>query len=130
MAVGACLSPFPGTSSPAQRSAAITALKAGISGGANLTDDRVAALGEAASALVERFAPDAPGAAKNEATLRCAAWMHAREPKPIQGMTVGSIRVDFRERFYSPNALVNSGARPLLEPWRTRRALPVEEVSS
>ena len=88
------------------------------------------ALGEAASATVERFAPDAPGEVKNEATLRLAAWMYAREPKPVQGVTIGGIRLDFRERFYSPNAMVNSGARALLAPWRTRRALPVEEASS
>ena len=130
MAVGACLSPFPGTSSPAQRAAAIAALKDGISGGSSLTDERVTALGEAASATVERFAPDAPGEVKNEATLRLAAWMYAREPKPVQGVTIGGIRLDFRERFYSPNAMVNSGARALLAPWRTRRALPVEEASS
>ena len=34
--------------------------------------------------------------------------------------------MDFRERFYSPNALINSGARALLLPWRVRRALPAE----
>ena len=129
MAVGACLSPFPGTNSPAQRATAIAALKDGISGGANLSDDRVAALGEAASAMIERFAPDAPDEIRNEATLRCAAWMHAREPKPLQGLNIGGMRLDFRERFYSPHAMVNSGARAILEPWRTRRALPVEDDS-
>ena len=127
---GTCLSPFPGTSSPAQRSAAIAALKASISGGSNLTDDRIAELGEAASALVERFAPDAPDPIRNEGTRRIAAWMHGREPKPFQGITIGGIRFDFRERFYSPDALRNSGARSLLSPWRARRALPVEEAGS
>ena len=130
MAVGACLSPFPSTASPSQRAAAIEALKAGISGGANLTDDRVAALGEAASSLVERFSPDAPDSIRNEATVRCAGWMHARVSRPLQGISIEGMRLDFRERFYSPNALVNSGARAILEPWRVRRALPVEEDTS
>ena len=73
------LSPFPSVPMTAQRPAAIACIKASISGGANLSDDRAAALGEAASALVERFAPDAPDAIKNEAVIRAAGWiyMHA-----------------------------------------------------
>ena len=113
----------------AQRPAAIACIKASIAGGASLTDDRAAALGEVASAQVERFAPSAPGAVKNEAVVRLAGWQHAREPKPIQAVTVGAIRMDFRERFYSPDALRNSGARALLTPWRARRALPAEDAS-
>lgn len=123
------LSPFPGTTMTAQRPTAIACVKASISGGASLTDDRAAALGEAASALVERFAPDAPQPIKNEAVIRLSGWMHAREPKPVQSVSVESIRLDFRERFFAPNAMVNSGARSLLMPWRVRRALPVEDTS-
>ena len=123
------LSPFPGTTMTAQRPAATACIKASIAGGANLSDDRAAALGEAASALVERFAPDAPDAIKNEGVIRVAGWMFHREPKAAQGVTVGGIRLDFRERFFAPNALTNSGARSLLTPWRVRRALPVEDTS-
>ena len=112
-----------------QRPAAIACIKASISGGANLSDDRAAALGEAASALVERFAPDAPGAIKNEAVIRAAGWIHAREPRPVQAITIDTIRIDFRERFFAPNAMLNSGARALLMPWRVRRALPIEDTS-
>lgn len=123
------LSPFPGTTMTTQRPAAIACIKASIAGGSSLTDDRAAALGETASELIERFAPDAPQAVRNEATIRVAGWMHAREPKPIQGATIGGIRLDFRERFYSPDAMRNSGARALLTPWRVRRALPAEDLS-
>ena len=98
----------------ATRAAAIACLKMSIAGGTKLTDDRAAALGEAASALIERFAPDAPTAIKNEATIRVAGWMHAREPKPLQALSIDKLRLDFRERFYAPDALKNSGARPLL----------------
>ena len=73
------LSPFPSATMTAQRPAAIACIKASISGGANLSDDRAAALGEAASALVERFAPDAPSAIKNEATIRAAGRNGPRE---------------------------------------------------
>ncbi len=111
-----------------QRPAAIACIKEGISGGSSLTDDRAAQLGEAASQQVERFAPDAPQSTKNEAVLRVAGYIHTRAPRPVQSIQVGGARLDFRERFYSPNAFVNSGAKSLLIPWRRRRALPVEEV--
>ena len=107
---------------------AVACLKASVANGAGLTDDRAAALGSAASAMVERFAPDAPQAIRNEATIRIAAWIYTREPKAMQSMSVAGIRLDFRERFFSPNAMTNSGARALLAPWRTRRALPVEDT--
>ena len=123
------LSPFPGSTMTAQRPAAIACIKASIAGGAKLTDDRAAALGETASALVERFAPDAPQAVKNEAVIRLAGWVNSREPKPVQGITISDMRFDFRERFFAPNAMTNSGARSLLMPWRVRRALPVEDTS-
>ncbi len=124
------LSPFPGPAMTAQRPAAVACIKASIAGGANLTDDRAAALGETASALVERFAPDAPQAIKNEAVIRIAGWTRAREPKPVQAVTLNSgFRMDFRERFFAPNAMTNSGARSLLMPWRVRRALPAEDTS-
>ena len=123
------LSPFPGATMTAQRPDAIACIKASIASGAKLTDDRAAALGETASALVERFAPDAPQAVRNEAVIRVAGWIRSREPMPLQAFTVGGLRMDFRERFYSPDALRNSGARSLLTPWRTRRALPVESTS-
>ena len=124
------LSPFPGTTMPVQRPAAILCMKATINGASNLSDDRAAALGEAASALVERFAPDAPQAVKNEAVIRAAAHILHREPKPLQGLSLPSgMRFDFRERFFAPNAMINSGARALLLPWRVRRALPIEDTS-
>ena len=123
------LSPFPGSSMTTQRPAAVACIKTSIAGGAKLSNDRAAALGEAAAALVERFAPDAPDAIKNESVIRLAGWVNAREPKPIQGLTISGMRFDFRERFFAPNAMTNSGARSLLLPWRIRRALPVEDMS-
>ena len=94
------LSPFPAATMTTQRPAAIACIKSSISGGAGLSDDRAAALGEAASALVERFAPDAPDAIKNEAVIRAAGWIHAREPRPIQSIGLDTIKLDFRERFF------------------------------
>ena len=125
--VAVVLAPFPTGTMVATRAAAIACLKESAAIG-RLTDDRVGALGETAAELVERFAPDAPDAIKNEAVIRLVGWMFSRSPKPIQSFAAGSLRIDFRERFYSPDALKNSGARPLLVGWRTRRALPVEDA--
>ena len=122
------LSPFPGTSMTSQRPAAIACIRESIAGGSSLTNDRAAALGETAAAMVERFSPDAPGAVKNEAVIRVAGWMHSRRPNPLQSVSTGEVRLDFRERFFAPDALRNSGARSLLTPWRTRRALPVADA--
>lgn len=116
---------------PADDSDAVEVLKTTLSGAGNLPSTRLTQLGESASELVERFAPDAPQATKNEATIRVAAFLLYREPKPLQSVTIGTaIKLDFRERFFSPNALHNSGARSLLLPWRRRRALPAEDVSN
>ena len=124
------LTPCPGSTMTVQRPAAIACLKASITGGARLTDDRAAALGEAAAALVERFAPDAPQAVRNEAVIRVAGWTYARQPRDIQAMTLGNVSLNFRDRsIASPDPLRNSGARALLSPWRARRALPAEDPS-
>ena len=104
-------------------------IRSSIAGGEKLVIERAAALGQAAGATVERYAPNAPQAVKNEAVIRIAGWLHSRRPNPMQRVSLGGLSMDFRERFYSPNALTNSGARALLTPWRTRRALPVEDAS-
>ena len=126
------LTPFPRAAMTAQRPAAIACLKESIVGGARLTDDRAAALGEMASALVERFAPDAPQAVRNEAVIRVAGWTYARQPRDIQALSFANgMSLNFRERsIASPDALRNSGARSLLSPWRARRALPAAEDGS
>lgn len=120
------LSPFPTATMAVTRAAAIACIKASITGGATLTDDRAGALGESASALVERFAPDAPSAIRNEAVVRLSGWLFARVPRPVQSVSTGAIKLDFRERYFAPDGMRNSGARALLTPWRTRRALPDE----
>ena len=93
-----------------------------------ISNGRIDALGAAASSEVERFAPDAPAPVRCEAVLRLSAWLHVRQPRAFNTIGAGSVRIDFvRDRYYAPNGLVNSGARAMLEGWRTRRALPIEE---
>ena len=124
------LSPWPAGDPDAFDPAEARAALQAVIGSEVLTDARLDALGAAASALVERFAPGAPPAIRNEAVLRLASYIHAREPKAAQMIQVAAMRFDFRERFYEPSGLVNSGAASLLLPWRSRRALPVEEAST
>ena len=127
MASVATLSPWPST--PAALASARACLKGTVAEISGESDGRIDALGAVAAALVERFAPDAPGAVKNEAVIRVAAWTHARIPRTTHSATIGPIRADFRERYYSPDALRNSGAMGMLSPWRLHRALPVEDTS-
>ena len=99
-----------------------------------ISDARIDALGAAASAEVERFAPDAPAAVRCEATLRLAAWLQHRRPQAFTSISAGSVRLDYvKERFYAPAGLANSGARTMLEPgepaapWQSRS--PTNEVA-
>ena len=122
----AVLSPWPTT--PAAITAAVACLRAAQVAG---NDEAVAALGAAASALVERHAPDAPQAIRNEACLRCAAYLSARRPTAFTSLQVASIQLNYRADVRgSPDALRLSGARQLLSPWRVRRALRVTEAAS
>ena len=73
-----------------------------------------------ATALVERYAPDAPDAISNEAAIRSAGWLADQPSAAIRSETEGDISTD-----YSPSqmsALRHSGAMALLSPWKVRRA--------
>ena len=119
------LSPFPTTAMTTQRPAAIACLKSGIVNGSGLSDDRAAALGEAAAAQVERYAPGAPQAAKNEAVVRLAGWLHSVTPRQHRRASVGGdIAIQFSP--LAADGFRHSGARAMLSAWRVRRALAVE----
>ena len=76
---------------------------------------------------VERFAPDAPGDVQDEAVIRALAYAR-QSPGPFRGLRLGTISLDFAVGgIRAPFAA--SGARSLLNPWRARRALPVEDTS-
>lgn len=70
--------------------------------------------------LVERYAPDAPEAIQNEATIRCAGWLSEAPASGARREGVGDI-----DTAWSPNmtgALRASGAMGLLSPYKQRRA--------
>lgn len=76
-----------------------------------------------ASALVERYAPGAPQAVKNEAVIRCAGALLQSDYGGIVSEEVADMK-----RSYTPqpvggwNPFRRSGAMGLLSPWRKRRA--------
>ena len=111
------LSPWPPSTSVVARTAAIACLKDTIG---DLSDNRANALGEVASALVERYATHAPQAIKNEAVLRCAGWLNESPSGGQRSESEGDISTS-----YSPamtGALRHSGAMGLLSPFKIRRA--------
>ena len=70
------LSPWPPTTAPSQRTAAIARLKAAIGGRAEDSDEAACALGDMASARVEKEAPGrAASPIKDEAVIRYAGYL-------------------------------------------------------
>lgn len=114
MAVAA-LSPWPST--PAALAAARACLSEATGATGENTIDR---LGSTAAALVERYAPGAPQAVKNEAVIRCAGWLHSAPADGKVSATVGPVTASHSPTRYA--ALRHSGAMSLLAPWKVRRA--------
>ena len=84
----------------------------------------------AVTALVDRYAPLAPTAIKNEATLRAAGYLVVQpmaavsvdsESRESQGGSKWTNEVSFMPARQS--ALRHSGSMALLSPWKIRRAL-------
>ena len=66
--------------------------------------------------FIEVYAPDAPAHTRDQATVRMAGWLYDSDPLGRIGMT--------------PNAAMQCGAAPLLDPWRVVRAIPVRRNGS
>ena len=73
-----------------------------------------------ATALVERYAPDAPDAISNEAAIRSAGWLAEQPAAAIRSESEGDIRTSYATTAMS--ALRHSGGQALLSPWKIRRA--------
>lgn len=85
------------------------------------TDSATAArLLPVATELVNRYAPTAPDAIGNEATIRCAGWLAEQPSAAIRSETEGDIGTTYAPTHTS--ALRHSGAMALLSPWKVRRA--------
>ena len=112
------LSPWPTT--PVALTAAVERLKAAAQGAALDSDERAGELGAVASAMVEQYAPGAPGALKDEAVIRFAGYLAQSDFGSIMKEGIGPRDVEYVTNH--ANAFRNSGAALLLTRWRVRRA--------
>ena len=111
------LSPFPADST--ERTQAIAQLKEAA--GSRGDDDAMAALGEAAAAMVERFAPGAPQPVKDEAVIRLVGFWAQSDFGGVESETsVGNQATSYFRP--PPSAFRYSGAMGMLTHWKVRRA--------
>ena len=112
------LSPWP--SSPVALENATARLKAVIQGAAADSDERTAELGAAAAAMVERYAPGAPQALKNEAVIRFAGYLAQSDFGSIAKESIGPLDTEYVTNHAA--LFRNSGAAACVSRWRVRRA--------
>ena len=122
----AALVPYPAATATVARGAARDAIRAALRTDATaMPDAEVDRLAGLASARIEKFASSAPGDVKDEALIRMVAYTRDR-PRPYRSLEAGSVKLEFATGGVQ-RPFVSSGARALLSPWVTRRALPAEE---
>jgi len=77
---------------------------------------------EAAIALADRYAPDAPASLRDEAAIRAAAWIRDCEPGfARRSLADAGSSLDTEYRPSTAGALRASGGMGLLTAWRVRR---------
>ena len=99
---------------------AVTIIAAEVAQAVGVDSTTATRLLAVAGALVERYAPDAPGAISNEAVIRAAGWLAEQPSAAIRSETEGDIRTSYAPSMQS--ALRHSGGMALLSPWKIRRA--------
>ena len=111
------LSPWP--TSPVALTAATAALKAAIAN-AGEDDAIIQRVGAAASIAVEEYAPLAPQATRDEATIRFAGYLYGSDFGGIKAEEIGPRKVEYETRHLA--MFRYCGAAGLLTRWRRRRA--------
>ena len=99
--------------------AAITALREWVPA-PDESESRLEAIGEAAAALVSRYAPSAPVAVRNEAVVRTVGWLLDSPAGNIRSESAGPFTTDFAPS--QRGAMMHSGAKSLLYPYRSKTA--------
>ena len=123
------LSPWPTLSDPATAREksdlhiATSALKDAISPGS--ANEYIQRLGATASAIIEKYAEDAPVTVRDNALIMLCGYLHETGKEGDYGTARDtSIEVDtvtIKKTFNpAPGALRRSGAMSLLSPWRDR----------
>ena len=118
------LSPWP--TSAAETNSTTAELRAGLRfAPQSLTNTEIARVGAVAAALVEREAPGAPQAIRDEAVIRCAGWLIDARPA-LRSTKIASADGSSLEREFNTSAHASafrhSGAKALLSAWKIRRA--------
>ena len=80
--------------------------------------DTAARLLEVVKLRVERYAPDAPTAMKNQSILRGIGWLKD-SASPVSKETVGPLAIE--RTVNTASWFLSSGAASLLSPWKVRR---------
>ena len=80
-------------------------------------------------ALVERYAPDAPEAIKNEAIIRSAGWLHESKPSNIRRKQIGEVSIERVPSMAAGNPLRASGALAILTGYKRRRAGAIQAAA-
>ncbi len=116
------LTPWP--DDPVELAAAITRLSGEIKGrtlnqDGTVNDDVTNHLGEVASAMVEEYAPGAPQALKDEASIRFCGALAQSDYGTILKEDIGPRSVEYVTNHAS--MFRNSGAAMLLTRWKKRR---------
>ena len=73
-----------------------------------------------ATALVTKYAPDAPDAISNEAAIRTAAWLNEAPASGVRSESIGDVSTVFSPM--ATGALRASGAMAMLSVFKRRRA--------
>ncbi len=89
------------------------------SAGLDLDDAETVRLVEVGSALVERYAPLAPTAIKNESIVRIVGHLQESPPSSVRSERTGEVMTGYHRGYLS--ALRHSGAMALLTGFKVRR---------
>ena len=117
------LSPWP--TDVGALASAIATLKGALGVGDAVDDTTLARWGAMASARVERYAPDAPQATKDESVIRLAGYVSEMQYGTVRSEEIGPKKMEFTTNHAA--AFRNCGAAGLLSPWRVRRGAPVQD---
>ena len=91
---------------------------AALQAAAGGTSAQATRIGPVATALVERYSPDAPDAVKDEGAIRVAAWLRSTPAAAVRRDAAGELAVSY-DPARTASAMRGSGATSLLAPWRT-----------
>ena len=119
-AVDAPLAPWPTLAEDEAAAIARVCDALGVVGTGASREPRVRSWGATAAALVQQYAPDAPQAVRDEATIRTAGYLKEQPKAAVRSESVGPLSRDYAPSMTS--ALRHSGSMALLSRWKIRRA--------